>query len=229
MNHPDEGMSHMHEDSHGKSEVQTALNYSNGLMTLSIKDLKGKTGRDLEVNHEKLLHLIIVDNSLQHFYHLHPKQLENGEFSIKKALPDGTYKAFIDIKPKDLAYNVEPVSFQVGHEAGTHNHASLVADKSLTKTVDHQTVSLKLNTMQASKPVTLTFELDRSQLEPYLGAVGHVVILDEDGEKYIHVHPKNEVDPVFETEFAKPGKYKIWTEFKQNGKVRTFPFVVEIK
>lgn len=229
MDHHEEGMSQMHADSHEKSEVKTDLHYSDGLMTISIKDLSGKTVKDLEVNHEKSLHLIIVDDSLQHYYHLHPQRLENGDFSIRKTAPDGSYKAFIDIKPKNLAYHVVPVPFVVGQEKGANDHEALVPDSSLTKTVEQKTVSLKMNTFQASKPATLTFDLDRSHLEPYLGAVGHVVILDENGKKYLHVHPKNEEEPVFETEFEMPGIYKIWAEFKQNGKVRIFPFVIEIK
>jgi hypothetical protein len=77
--------------------------------------------------------------------------------------------------------------------------------------------------------VTLSFSLDKTKLEPYLGAAGHVVILDEKGEHYLHVHPVKENETVFQTEFDRPGVYKIWAEFKQNGKVRVFPFVVEVK
>ncbi|MFF2447786.1 hypothetical protein ACFVSW_11865 [Neobacillus sp. NPDC058068] len=59
--------------------------------------------------------------------------------------------------------------------------------------------------------------------------MGHVVILNEYGKEFLHVHPSNENKPTFETSFDKPGIYKIWAEFKQNGKVRAFPFVFEIK
>jgi len=73
------------------------------------------------------------------------------------------------------------------------------------------------------------FELDKTNLTPYFRAMGHVVILDESAQNFLHVHPLNDQEPIFETEFQKPGIYKIWAEFKQNGKVRAFPFVVEIK
>jgi hypothetical protein len=79
---------------------------------------------DLEVNHEKLLHFIIVDYHLQEYYHVHPQQTGNGEFTIANNLPEGFYKGFIDIKPKNLAYHVAPVPFIVGNPSGltdTHN------------------------------------------------------------------------------------------------------------
>jgi hypothetical protein len=53
--------------------------------------------------------------------------------------------------------------------------------------------------------------------------MGHVVILDENAQDFLHVHPANDREPIFETQFKQPGIYKIWAEFKQNGKVRAFP------
>ncbi|MED4785167.1 hypothetical protein [Brevibacillus choshinensis] len=77
--------------------------------------------------------------------------------------------------------------------------------------------------------MTVTFDLVKTNLTPYLGALGHVVILDESAQQYLHVHPAHQEEAIFETQFEQPGLYKIWAEFKQNGKVRAFPFVVQIK
>jgi hypothetical protein len=51
----------------------------------------------------------MVDEHLQKYYHVHPEQRGNGEFRIGNNLPEGFYKAFIDIKPKNLANHVAPV------------------------------------------------------------------------------------------------------------------------
>jgi hypothetical protein len=75
----------------------------------------------------------------------------------------------------------------------------------------------------------LNFKLDETILEKYLGTAGHVVILNEKVDQYLHVHPKNEQEPIFETQFDQPGRYKIWAEFMQAGKVRVFSYVIEIK
>lgn len=65
--------------------------------------------------------------------------------------------------------------------------------------------------------------------EPYLGALGDVVITDELGEKFIHVHPMSEKETAFMTQFDERGIYKMWTEFKLDGEVIVYPFVIEVK
>ncbi|WP_163099239.1 hypothetical protein [Peribacillus alkalitolerans] len=222
--HQEEGSHESHE-----SEVDPTLNYENGKINISLQDKNGKPVTELEVNHEKLLHLIIVNSHLDQYYHVHPQDLGEGKFEVTQALPDGEYKAFVDIKPKDLEYTVNPLPFTVGNVEGSHEHGDVLkADDTLTKTVEGETVTLKMNTMKANEPVTLDFELNMENLEPYLGAMGHVVIIDEQANQYLHVHPADHDKPIFQTEFSQPGKYKIWGEFQQDGKVRVFPFVVEI-
>ena len=52
-----------------------------------------------------------------------------------------------------------------------------------------------------------------TNLQPYLGAVGHVVILDEKADQYLHVHPVDEKssgpEAKFKTSFPKSGIYKV--------------------
>ncbi|MGJ7909880.1 hypothetical protein [Neobacillus sp. LXY-1] len=211
------------------SEVKTNFVYDKGKIIIQITDKDGKAVDQLKVNHEKLLHLIVVDDHLDQYYHLHPKKVEKGKFEISHSFKDGSYKAFVDIKPENLSYHVTPISFTVGKQQESHSHAQLQAEEIFTKTIDGKNVEMVLSAQEAGKPVTLKFNLDQSTLEPYLGAAGHVVILDEAANQYLHVHPHNEQEPIFETEFAKPGIYKIWAEFKQEGKVRVFPFVIKVK
>jgi hypothetical protein len=216
-----------HETNANESEVNTELQYQNGLITIYIKDKSGNPVTHFEVNHEKILHLIVVNDQLNQYYHLHPKNLGDGKFQIQKNLSNGSYKAFIDIKPKNLKYVVKPVQFKVGKNEIVHE-PNLIPDTKLTKEVEGKTVSLNMSSNKAHKMITLDFKLDTTNLEPYLGAMGHVVILDEHATHYLHVHPKYNDKPIFATEFEKPGIYKIWAEFKQDGVVRAFPFVVKI-
>jgi P-type Cu+ transporter len=224
---------HAHEfasgTTHDGSEVNAFVLNDQDNIKIFLKDKAGNPVDELEVNHEKELHLIIVDEQLQKYYHIHPERTGKGEYTIENNLPEGFYKAFIDIKPKNFAYQVEPVSFIVGNpSSATHGH-ELITDTTFSKKVDGETVTLKVSTFKVGEPVTLSFDLDQTNLTPYLGAMGHVVILDEYGKEFLHVHPSNEKEPIFQTTFEKPGIYKIWAEFKQNGTVRAFPFVIEIK
>lgn len=213
------------------SEVGVYVQSNHNELKIFLKDKTGNPVNELEINHEKILHLIVVDEDLQQYYHLHPEQIGNGEFKVAHTLPQGFYKAFIDIKPKNLAYHVTPVPFVAGSTNGIPKtpNEGLKPDQNFTRHVDGETVKLNLGSNKTNQPVTLTFNLDKTNLTPYLGAIGHVVILDESAQNFLHVHPINDKEPIFETQFQKPGIYKIWAEFKQNGRVRAFPFVVEIK
>ncbi|MBI0577144.1 hypothetical protein IEC97_07205 [Neobacillus cucumis] len=231
--------SHAHNDSesggHHEStgteagELKPTFSYKDGKIEIILRDMQGDPVNDLEVNHEKLMHLIVVNEHLDKYYHIHPNEIGPGKFAIPYQLADGPYKAFIDVKLKNLNYKVEPVPFTVGNSVENHSHPSLVPDQTFIKTIDGKTVEMKVSSFEDGKQVTLQFKLDESTLEPYLGAAGHVVILNENADQYLHVHPKDESKPVFETQFDHPGIYKIWAEFKQAGKVRVFPFIIKVK
>jgi P-type Cu+ transporter len=223
--------SHGHESSsldYKGSQVNSFVFIDQNNIRISLKDKAGNPIDDLEVNHEKILHLIIVDEKLQKYYHIHPERTGVGEFTVSHTLPNGYYKAFIDIKPTSHAYEVEPVPFVVGIPTIDNYGHALEPDTSFTKNVDGEEVTLNFSSFKAGENVKLSFNLDQTNLTPYLGAMGHVVILDEYGKKFLHVHPSNETEPIFETTFDKPGIYKVWAEFQQNGKVRAFPFVIEV-
>lgn len=226
----DDGNHNDHSSSATESEVQVDLGATKEDIALRLTDFDGNPVDQLEVNHEKLLHLIVVSSDLETYVHLHPEQSGVGEFNVDHNLPKGEYKAFVDIKPKDLAYEVIPIVFTIGEghgEDGAHSH--LQADVELTKTVDSYTVTMEPSSMKVGEEIQLEFDLHGKTPETYLGALGHVVILDELGEEYIHVHPLEGEEPVFATSFSKPGLYKIWAEFKFNGEVFVFPFVIEIE
>ncbi|OLS34262.1 hypothetical protein [Bacillus sp. MRMR6] len=219
-----------HEDhsTNTTSEVTTKVSYANGEITIELKDINNHVP-ELEVSHEKYMHFIVVSSDLKEYHHLHPEKKGDGIYQQKVSLVGNSYKAFVDIKPKGLQYSVMPIEFHVGethHELGDNE---LVADSAFTKTINGQTVELTTQSFEANKEIILNFDVKGVIPEPYLGALGHVVILDEDGEKYIHVHPVSNDQTVFETQFDKPGIYKLWAEFKFGGQVNVYPFVIEVK
>jgi hypothetical protein len=212
-----------------KTEIVPSIHYENKLIHIELKDKEGNPEDNLEVNHEKIMHLIIVSDDLQQYYHLHPEKQKKGVFTVSHELAEGNYKAFIDIKPRDKAYAVEPLPIEVGKAEDHRDHAELKPDSNFTKTVNGLTVSMSPTEFKTNEETVLDFDLDGVKPDPYLGALGHVVILDEKGNKYVHVHPASETQTKFATKFGQPGLYKIWGEFKVNGKVNVFPFVVEVK
>ena len=88
-------------------------------------------------------------------------------------------------------------------------------------------------------PVTLTVNRDGrpvTDLEPYLGAYGHLVALRERDLAYLHVHPEGDPDDAsvpsgpavgFVTEVPSEAAYRLYFEFQHQGTVRRAEFTVE--
>ncbi|KRE99903.1 hypothetical protein ASG89_27305 [Paenibacillus sp. Soil766] len=208
-------------------------------LTILITDDTGKPVTDYQVNHEKLLHLIIVNHNLSSFQHIHPAYQGNGKFTVSASFDaGGDYKLIADFIPTGGSSTTLSQWVKVaGKEA---EHTVLKADAKLRQEVSGKAVELSLSSTKPKEDVTLTFTIRDAQtnkeitnLQPYLGAVGHVVILSADAEQYIHVHPLAEkaTGPVakFATSFPEAGIYKLWGQFQHNGEVFTVPFVVEVK
>ncbi len=210
----------------------------NSELHIQITDSDGDAVKEFELNHEKLMHLIVVSKDLSYFNHIHPNDQGDGQFSIGMSFPNGgEYKAFADFVPK--AGTNTTLSQWVKVEGNAKSAEPVKADAQLTKAIDDKEIELTLSSTKANEEVTLVFNISDAQtkegirnLEQYLGAVGHVVILSEDAEQYLHVHPVEEKatgpKAEFMTSFPKSGTYKIWGQFQHQGKVFTVPFVVNI-
>ncbi|RAR45364.1 hypothetical protein [Paenibacillus sp. MDMC362] len=208
-------------------------------LTIRITDQDGGPVQDFDVNHEKLLHLIIVNRDLSFFQHIHPDYKENGVFTVNTTFPaGGDYKLFADFVPKGAGGATLSEWVQIEGEAG--GSSAIQPDSSLIKQVNGKEIELRLSNTLSNEEVVLAYHIQDAKtkqginnLEPYLGAVGHVVILSEDAEQYIHVHPLDErstgPNAEFATIFPHGGLYKIWGQFQHQGAVMTVPFVVEIE
>ncbi len=194
---------------------------------------------NFEVNHEKLIHLIIVSKDLSYFHHIHPEYKGDGVFEIKSEFPaGGKYRMVADFKPTN-GDSMSKMAW-VTVEGDTAQPVEVTVDEKLEKTVEGMNVALSIEPdLAAGEERTLKFiltdedtQLPVSDLEPYLGSIGHVVVLSEDGERYLHVHALegqgSGPEALFETEFLESGVYKIWGQFKRKGEVVTVPFVVEV-
>ncbi|RKP49857.1 hypothetical protein D7Z26_18675 [Cohnella endophytica] len=206
---------------------------------LKINKEDGKPIEEFDVNHEKLLHLIVISKDLAYFHHIHPEYKGNGVFEISNDFPSGgEYKLIADFKPTggDAMTKMEWVRV----EGSPAEPVPVVPDADLDKVFEGKRVKLTIDNLEAKKDTTLTFAFKDEKtgepitdLEPYLGAIGHVVVLSEDGNRYIHVHADDDQgsgpEASFETEFPKSGIYKIWGQFQKDNKVFTVSYVVNVK
>jgi hypothetical protein len=186
-------------------------------LTLQITDDAGKPVEKFAVVHEKQLHQIVVSKDLEWFNHEHPVYSNGGKFAITTTFPRaGTYKLFADYKPEGGEADVATHVFTVGGPNPRPAQAKLVADKIvngwITKKVTSApegqpdakggaTYTVKLMPMpmnlKVGQKAIMHFQIEDASgkpltdIEPYLGALGHCVILSQDAETYLHTHPSD--------------------------------------
>ncbi|MEW9668059.1 hypothetical protein [Ammoniphilus sp. 3BR4] len=243
---PKQEEQHGGHDSTNTSQVQVVWNLSKQSpeskkdeeISIQVQDNTGKPIEEFEISHEKKMHLIVVNKDLSFFNHIHPEYAEKGVFKITTQFPaGGDYKLIADFIPKGAEAKTESQWIKVAGD--TPSPKPLEPEKNLTKTVEGKEVTLSFDNLQAGKEVAMTFTIKDAatkepitNLQPYLGAIGHVVILSADAEKYIHNHPLEEratgPDAKFETSFPTGGIYKIWGQFQHENKLFVVPFVVQV-
>lgn len=225
--HPKEKEPYAHQHSEAKSEINTEVTYADNRLSIQIKDKDGRSP-DLVVNHEKEMHLIIVSRDLKSFFHVHPERLDNGVYTVDISLPEGEYRVFVDITLQDQIYVPASHALKVGHRNVAEASPSLTPG-SLSQEIEGRKVTLEADGLNVHGESSLRFDLHGAQPDPYLGAKGHVVLIDEAAETYIHVHPVSDDALEFSAHFTKPGRYKLWAEFNYpNQGVVAFPFIIEV-
>ena len=161
----------------------------------------GELVRDFQMVHEQRYHLFVVSQDMSHFEHIHPVQGADGAWTIEVELPKpGYYKLLSDFVPTGGASQFVAMPLVTAGYAGdlVADGASLEPDTRFTKTVGDLTATLVFDPdpFVAGLYGHLNFYLTHAEtgepvtdLQPYLGAFGHTLILSEDMVDYVHSHP----------------------------------------
>jgi len=227
--------------------------------TYTIKNDQGEVLKDFETVHEKKMHFIVVREDLQNFQHLHPEFNQNsGEWTVDVTFPtDGPYRVFPDFTPAKSAGNPQllPVTVNSKVEVGDmskYNAQAATLDTQSKKTFGEYQVTHTLATnLTKEQEVTYILTIERNgkaviDLQQYLGALGHSVILKEGTLDFIHTHAgepgmqgmdhgstmgsasKTGPNVEFTTTFPESGVYKIFTQFQHQNKIITIDYTVNI-
>lgn len=196
----------------------------------------------LAIVHEKPLHLLLVSRDLSFFAHEHPERQTDGTYALDFTFPDpGEYVLFGDFTPEGASGQIVRIPLAVDGDP-TAAKGMEVDDRTSPKSFDDLTVSLSPAEIHAGADTMLTFTIERDGkpaegLRPYLGAMGHCVVIDETATTFLHSHPMSEpsegkADPgnvvQFHTVFPKPGKYKAWGQFDLGGRMLVADFALEV-
>jgi hypothetical protein len=195
-----------------------------------------------EIVHEKLLHLLIVRSDLGYFGHEHPEMGPDGVFRQRFTFPSGgDYHLFVDIAPRGAGSQVLMQKMRVGGAAPPRFDLTR-GDRSRVRKVESLQVELDTNgSLPMRKTTALTFRLKDAatgravtDLQPYLGAMGHLILIHQDGVTFVHSHPDERLPGVgrdgnipFLVRFPKPGLYRGWSQFQRNGSIHTSDFILD--
>ncbi len=217
--------------------------------------------------HERPYHLFVISQDMEFFQHIHPQERADGTWTIDLTLPKpGYYKVLSDFMPSGGASQFIARPLVTAGYAGdlVADSAHLVPDTVSTKVDQDITATIAydpqpfvvglyghmtyhLTDTATGKPIT--------DLQTYLGAFGHTLIMSEDMAEYVHSHPldilampdddggpptfviapgadleklRGGPDVTFEGLMPKPGRYRAWTQFRRHDTLHTFSFTFTV-
>jgi hypothetical protein len=206
-------------------------------LRFTVPDAGGKPVKAFAVAHDAKVHFILIRQGLDTFAHLHPEvDAATGVLSAEYTFPKGgVYHLFADYQEPGGMPMTATTRVEVGGDASPA--AVLKADVPGLLVGEMIAAKVSVDGAKAGAEAKVRFEIldgdkPATDLEPYMGAMGHLVIVSADGKQYVHAHPdenseaKNVV--TFGAAFPSPGLYKGWGQFNRGGQVRIVPFVVRI-
>ncbi|OLT47574.1 hypothetical protein BJF85_15510 [Saccharomonospora sp. CUA-673] len=225
---------------HGYTLQLETTTFDPGTRTVEFR-ITGPDGRpvtDFEPTHEKKLHLVAVNRDTSGFQHVHPQLDDSGTWRADLDLTPGSWRLFADFHPS--GHNGSgPMTLGVDAAVRGNHDPQPLPDPDRTARVGDYTVrldgdlvpgetgELSLSVHRDGEPVT--------DLQPYLGAYGHLVALRAGDLGYLHVHPEGEPgdgttepgpDITFAATAPSAGAYRLFLDFRHENTVRTAAFTV---
>jgi len=229
-------------------------------------------------DHGKLVHLFLVStDGRTAFAHLHPSTVDSVRFTAPLPnVPAGTYRVFADIvqasgltqtltstiaipatrRPSSDSLDTDD-SWAVGRTASSSAEPTrLVLEDGTVLTWSPNPAPLRAGEEAGLRFAATPPAGDTASLEPFLGMAGHAVVVRDDGQVFIHLHPLGTISLAaqarlarsapnaiahamstpgtgndslyFPYAFPQPGKYTVWVQVKRRGRVMTGSFPAEV-
>ena len=209
-------------------------------------DLTGKpiTPEQLETTHTEKLHLLISDQSLKDYHHIHPTPTNQAgvyEFAFTPNTSNAYHVwadfATIDNKHHNILTEI-PASNGVNVPANINYNSEIEKDGLKFKWEAKEPLQKGADSLVE---VTVTDSQGKvvDNLEPILGAYAHMVGVSADGQSFIHVHPmghepkspeeKSSGKLQFHIHPEQAGATQFYLQVKHGGKDVTVPFGQQVK
>lgn len=191
----------------------------------------------LSIQHEAAFHLIIVNSQLTTFEHLHPQSDTNGNYFIDVTFNHaGEYLIYADYQAEGYAPQTDRLTLQV---KGPEQQIPEETNAKLVAVADGLDLAIAAAApfvagAESHIPVTITKNgkaLRAADIEPYLGAVAHIILIGREDKDFLHIHPMSDSQfPVIgHTIFPRADIYRMWIQFKTEGVLHTADFTIHVK
>lgn len=203
-------------------------------LRFTVETAEGAPVTGFDELHERRMHLIVVRRDGTEFRHLHPEMDAAGTWSVPIRFDAaGVYRAFADFSADGEQQTLAGDLFVSG---GGFESRPFPAPQEVDST-DGYEVRLETGDLVAGERSELSFSVGRGgrpvdDLQPYLGAKGHLVALREGDLAFLHVHPEETEgaaeEIVFEATFPTAGRYRLYLQFRHEDHVRTVEYTVAV-
>lgn len=214
----------------------TPMSHAGGTLSFVIKGPDGKPVTNFATVHEKLLHLIVVRRDLTGYQHLHPSLAADGTWSVAADLSKpGVWRVFADFATANAAGVQTALTLGYDVTVPGHYQPTGVEPAARESTVDEHTVTYEgTPAVGATQPMLFRVFSNGApvtDLQPYLGSFGHLVVLRDGDLAYVHVHPEPQLAGgavKFWLAAPSPGTYRMFFDYQVNGTVRTAQFTMVV-
>jgi Cu+-exporting ATPase len=199
----------------------------------------GARVRSFAMVHERPLHLFIVSRALDYFAHVHPDPAGPGVFNLAHEAPPGEYMLIADFLPHGgTTQTVQRAIVTPGYTGPVMARVPVPPVGPAERIVDGVRIRLEARNLAPRKNASLQFTVSNAEtgepvhdLEPFLGAPAHMLLVAADLTEAIHGHPEDQGSQpmvTFEPLIPTAGTYKLWVQFQRKGTVITAPFVIQV-
>lgn len=148
--------------------------------TFRITDRNGMAVTEFGLDQTKRMHLIVASRDLSQYQHVHPTMSKDGTWSVPLTLPQrGDYRVFADFNAGGSRHVLGRSIMAPGTMIGM-----ALPKVSTTARTDGYLVTTKHGPLAVDRTHRVTFTVTRAgrpvtDLQPYLGTLGHLVVLRE--------------------------------------------------
>jgi methionine-rich copper-binding protein CopC/putative copper export protein len=171
------------------------------VLTFTLRDSQGDPVRDLILDHNRIIHVIVASQDFSVFSHIHPEDsgpltpemLKTAAFPVHYTFPKpGTYLVSADFAERGFIFS-DQFYLNVGPSSAMTSPQN--ENFSLQEEVDGYNVTLKTSPprLKAGVSARLDYHIEKdhqplTEMTPYLAVPMHISIIRDDLMEFLHIH-----------------------------------------